>query len=127
MANSRMKDFYDLWIMAHQFEFDGRTLSGAIHNTFARRQTPLPKQMPSGLSSTFYRDKHKNLQWNAFLRKGMLLSTSTPPSIEEVCHLLETFVMPPTQALEDNQTFNDSGSPVARGKSEWCWSNLLNT
>ncbi|MCU7850347.1 MAG: nucleotidyl transferase AbiEii/AbiGii toxin family protein [Candidatus Thiodiazotropha sp. (ex Lucinoma kastoroae)] len=54
MANSRMKDFYDLLIMAHQFEFDGRTLSGAIHNTFVRRQTPLPKQTPSGLNFTAY-------------------------------------------------------------------------
>lgn len=111
MANSRMKDFYDLWIMAHQFEFDGLTLSKAVRNTFARRQTPLPKQTPSGLSSTFYDDKQKNLQWNAFLSKGILLTTSTPPSIEEVCHQLETFLMQPTQALEDNQAFTRQWPP----------------
>lgn len=111
MANSRMKDFYDLWIMAHQFEFDGRTLSEAVRNTFERRQTPLPKQTPFGLSSAFYGDQQKNLQWNAFLRKGMLLSTSIPPLLKEVCHLLETFLMPPTQALEDNQTFTGQWQP----------------
>ncbi|QYZ67788.1 MAG: nucleotidyl transferase AbiEii/AbiGii toxin family protein [Gammaproteobacteria bacterium (ex Lamellibrachia satsuma)] len=111
MANSRMKDFYDLWIMAHQFEFDGLILSEAICNTFVRRQTPLPKQTPSGLNSTFYDDKQKNLQWNAFLSKGMLLSTSTPPSIEEVCHLLETFLMQPTQALKDDQAFTGQWPP----------------
>ena len=111
MANSRMKDFYGLWIMAHQFEFDGLTLSEAVRNTFARRQTPLPKQTPSGLSSTFYGDKQKNQQWNAFLSKGILLSTSTPPSIEEVCYLLEKFLMQPTQALEDNQTFTGQWQP----------------
>ena len=111
IANSRMKDFYDLWIMAHQFDFDGLTLSKAIRNTFARRQTTLQKQTPSGLSSTFYSDKQKNLQWNAFLRKGMLFSTSTPPSLEEVCELLETFLMPPTQALENNQSFTGEWQP----------------
>lgn len=111
IANSRMKDFYDLWIMAHQFNFDGLTLSEAIRNTFARRQTPVPTQTPSGLDSAFYSDKQKNLQWNAFLRKGMLLSSSTPPSLEEICHLLETFLLLPTQAVENNQTFIERWQP----------------
>jgi len=111
MANSRMKDFYDLWIIAHQFGFDGRTLSEAIRNTFARRETSLPKQTPYGLSSTFYGDKQKNLQWNAFLRKGILLSTSTPPSLEKVCHLLEMFLMPPTQASGNDHTFTEQWQP----------------
>jgi predicted nucleotidyltransferase component of viral defense system len=111
IANSRMKDFYDLWMLAHQFDFDGLTLSEAIRNTFARRQTILQKQTPSGLSSTFYSDKQKNLQWNAFLGKGMLLSSSTAPSLGEVCNLLETFLMPPTQALENNQTFTGQWQP----------------
>jgi predicted nucleotidyltransferase component of viral defense system len=111
VANSRMKDFYDLWIMVNQFNFDGVTLSEAIRNTFARRQTPLPTQTPSGLDSEFYSDTQKNLQWNAFLRKGMLFSNSTPPSLEEICHLLETFLMPPTQTLENNQTFIERWQP----------------
>lgn len=109
IANSRMKDFYDLFIMAHQFNFDGLTLPKAIQNTFVRRQTPLPTQTPTGLSSTFYRDKQKNLQWNAFLQKGRLLSTS--PSLEEVCCLLEIFLMPATQALKNNQPFTGRWQP----------------
>jgi predicted nucleotidyltransferase component of viral defense system len=119
IANSRMKDFYDLWIMARQFDFDGVTLSQAIQNTFIRRQTSLPAQTPSGLGSNFYGDMQKNFQWNAFLRKGMLLSTSTPPSLEEVCQLLEIFLMPPTQDPELYQTFNEwwqPGGPWKRRK-----------
>ena len=104
IANSRMKDFYDLWMMAHRFDFDALTLSNAIRNTFARRQTPLPRQTPFGLSSTFYGDKQKNQQWKAFLRKTALFSTSALPLLEEVCQLLETFLMPPTQALENRRT-----------------------
>jgi len=43
-ANSRMKDFYDLWVMAEQFEFDGGVLQTAIINTLQRRKTLLPKE-----------------------------------------------------------------------------------
>jgi hypothetical protein len=105
IANSRMKDFYDLWMMANQFEFDLGTLSEAIRNTFARRRTSLPTDTPSGLDSTFYNDRQKNLQWNAFLGKGMLLLTSRFPSLEEVCQLLGTFLMPSTQHLGRNETY----------------------
>jgi len=73
LANSRMKDFYDLWVIAHKFDFDSLTLSEAIRNTFSRRRTPLPEQIPSGLSSEFHEDAHKNIQWHAFMRKGALL------------------------------------------------------
>ena len=73
IANSRMKDFYDLWVIARDFDFDGANLSEAIRNTFSRRQTPLPEHTPSGLSAGFYEDSHKNIQWKAFLNKGMLV------------------------------------------------------
>ena len=105
MANSRMKDFFDIWFVANRFEFDGRTLSEAIKNTFERRATVLPEQTPSGLSAEFYRDTQKNRQWDAFLRKGMLLSNSRSLSLEKVCGLLETFLMPPTQALATGRAF----------------------
>jgi len=48
MANSRMKDFYDLWVMTQRFEFDGATLSEAISNTFARRETQSPTTRIAG-------------------------------------------------------------------------------
>jgi nucleotidyltransferase AbiEii toxin of type IV toxin-antitoxin system len=46
LANSRMKDFYDLWALARQFTFEGATLAQAIESTFGRRQTPLPTSAP---------------------------------------------------------------------------------
>jgi hypothetical protein len=103
MANSRMKDFYDLWVIAREFDFDGETLSEAIRNTFSRRQTPLPKHTPSGLSAEFHEDVQKNNQWNAFLRKGAL--AAYPPSLTEVCGLLERFLLPPTQAALQEREF----------------------
>ncbi len=111
MANSRMKDFFDLWFMANRFDFDGGNLSKAIRNTFERRATALPEHTPSGLSAEFYGDDQKNRQWGAFLRKGMLLSNSTSPSLEEVCGLVETFLMPPTRALVSGHPFTREWQP----------------
>ena len=104
LANSRMKDFYDLWVIAHAFDFDGRTLAEAIHNTFSRRRTHLPKQMPSGLSPRFHEDPFKNTQWKAFIQKGALARMSLP--LSTVCSLLQGFLLPPTRALVENRNFN---------------------
>ena len=41
MLNSRMKDFYDIWLLANQFDFDGQTLGKALTKTFARRKKEL--------------------------------------------------------------------------------------
>jgi hypothetical protein len=109
IANSRMKDFYDLWVIAREFDFDGLTLSEAIRNTFSRRRTPLPDYIPSGLSPAFYGDAQKNTQWNAFVRKGM--PGTSPPSLTDVCLFLKTFLIPPTQALTQDQDFNAKWEP----------------
>jgi predicted nucleotidyltransferase component of viral defense system len=42
MANSRMKDFYDVAVLARDFDFDGALLARAMRATFERRKTPLP-------------------------------------------------------------------------------------
>ena len=70
MANSRMKDFYDLWLMSRIFEFDGRTLCDAIRNTFKRRSTPLPDALPIAFTNEFSKDAQKKIQWRAFVRKS---------------------------------------------------------
>ena len=44
--NSRMKDFYDLWYLSHTFDFDGALVTQAITNTFRRRKTALPAEVP---------------------------------------------------------------------------------
>ena len=70
MANSRMKDFYDVWLMSRLFEFDGRTLCDAIRSTFRRRSTPLPNGLPMAFTDEFCKDTQKQTQWRAFVRKS---------------------------------------------------------
>ena len=70
MANSRMKDFYDVAVLARDFEFDGPLLSRAIHATFERRKTPLPTTTPVALTAAFAEEATKKTQWSGFVRKG---------------------------------------------------------
>jgi hypothetical protein len=70
MANSRMKDFYDLVVLSRMFEFEGEVLVRAIRATFARRGTALPAGLPVALTSEFAGDAIKKTQWSAFARKS---------------------------------------------------------
>ena len=62
MRNSRMKDFYDLYLMARTFSFEGPVLIEAIRATFARRETNLPKDRPVALRAQFTEDSVKQTQ-----------------------------------------------------------------
>jgi len=84
IANSRMKDFYDLWVLAQRFEFEGASLAAAIRATFKTRRTTLPRSSPLALRSDFYDLATKQTQWRAFLRKSGLTAESSLKEITEV-------------------------------------------
>jgi hypothetical protein len=68
-ANTRMKDFYDVWRISKGFEIEGGALTAAIRATFRRRETPLPEETPIALTEEFSEDPRKAQQWEAFLRQ----------------------------------------------------------
>jgi hypothetical protein len=70
VANSRMKDFYDVWLLSRLFEFDGRTLCKAVSRTFKCRSTPLPSGLPTAFTDEFRKDARKQTQWRAFVRQS---------------------------------------------------------
>ena len=72
MANSRMKDYFDLWVLLREGDLDPKQLRLAIKATFAQRRTALPVALPVGLSSAFVEDPSKNMQWTAFLKKNRI-------------------------------------------------------
>ena len=74
-ANSRMKDYYDVWMLTSAFAIEPERLQQAIAATFARRSTVIPAEVPDGLSDAFAGDPAKQRQWNAFARS---LSGSIP-------------------------------------------------
>jgi predicted nucleotidyltransferase component of viral defense system len=89
-ANSRMKDFYDIWVLSRLFEFDHERLARAISATFARRGTVVPDNSPEAFSADFAKDAAKQAQWRAFSAE---LDT-TPPNLEVVLADLSRFLMP---------------------------------
>lgn len=72
MTNSRMKDFFDLWVLLHDTTLHDAELQRAVEATFARRQTTIPDALPIGLSDAFAADAAKQIQWKAFLGKNKL-------------------------------------------------------
>ena len=90
IANSRMKDYYDLWMIARTFAFEGDTLADAIRRTFEQRRTPLPEQVPVGLSDNFALEREA--QWQAFLARDRL--AAAPDPLVQVINDLRTFLQP---------------------------------
>jgi hypothetical protein len=89
-ANSRMKDFYDVWLLSQSFLFDDDRLARAIAATFERRETAIPAELPDVLTPTFAEDVQKQRQWNAFLENVAL----HPGSLADVIADVAGFIMP---------------------------------
>lgn len=93
IANSRMKDFYDLRVLAATFSFESDTLRNAVQRTFERRRTPLPTDhSPLVFTPEFWQDDAKNRQWSAFITKNRLYVK--PVSLEQAISEIQKFLGP---------------------------------
>jgi hypothetical protein len=98
MANSRMKDFYDLHFIAQTFSFECMSLAEAIRRTFEHRRTALPDGVPTSLTPAFLEDGQKRSDWDAFLRRSI---PAGAPSLPEVGALIAGFVLPAVRVARD--------------------------
>lgn len=96
LANSRMKDFYDVWILSRSYDFDEARLSRAIAATFERRATVIPLDVPVALTQAFAADAGKQRQWAAFVRD---LAVEVP-GLDTVVADLAAFLMPHARLAE---------------------------
>ena len=103
MTNTRMKDFYDIWLLAQRFSFEGERLSNAIRTTFRRRTTPLPAGPPPALTTAFSEDATRQQRWRAFLRKARLQTEDV--TLEAAIEQIRAFLMPPTTTLAEERSF----------------------
>ena len=111
-ANSRMKDFFDLAVIARRTELDGATLAAAIAATFARRQTALPIERPLALTKQFSADTAKLRQWQAFLNKNRIEAASLGDTVA----LLDDLLWPPTEVAAAGSQATATWRPDAL-----CW------
>jgi hypothetical protein len=101
ILNSRMKDYFDIWTLSRQFDFDGQTLGNAIAKTLLNRGTKIGPE-PIGLSAKFADDPTKKAQWRGFIRKSRL---DTSSDLAEVLLAVARFLQPVARALSEGRTF----------------------
>lgn len=103
-ANSRMKDFYDVFVCARRFAFDGPTLAKAMRTTFERRHTAIPSSLPSSLAPRFFDDDSRAADWRAFLDRHQL--EGSPRDFGTVGEALRAFLWPVLQATTEPDIFS---------------------
>ena len=109
IANSRMKDFYDLRYLASRFSFDGSMLLAAIQATFRRRGETSPAEIPIALTAAFASDDSKQEEWVAFMRRSKLGEEGL--TLPEVVEFLAIFLQPPLVALRARESFDVTWPP----------------
>jgi predicted nucleotidyltransferase component of viral defense system len=102
ILNSRMKDFFDIWLMSRQFDFNGVTLAEAILKTFSTRGTKIPAE-PLALTDVFAKDTSKAAQWRGFLRRNRL--SEAPKDLMEVIVSTAAFLKPIAEHLAAGHAF----------------------
>jgi len=91
LLNSRMKDFYDIWLLSQQFDFDGARLHAAISSTFSHRRTDVVEQ-PAALTTAFTEDDAKRKQWTGFLKRSRI--EIAPIELRDVAAAISVFLVP---------------------------------
>lgn len=104
IINSRMKDYYDIWTLSENFDFEGEVLKDAIKATFRRRKTVLPLNVPDGLTSEFIEDRTKRTQWAAFVSSARL--ESSPADLKIVVEDIRKFIVPTSLAALRSEAFS---------------------
>ena len=115
-ANSRMRDFFDVFALAERLPFEGVHLAEAVRATFERRRTPIPEAPPLALRPQFAALPGKQAQWQGFLRKNGL--SSAPVEFGTVVARLAEFLVPVMAASRRTSSFVDAWRPGGPWKAD---------
>lgn len=102
IANSRMKDFYDLCLLSRMFEFEQIQFSEAIKSTFERRKTSFPTKPPIALTEEFWSDLSKQSQWHGFVKKSKPLETVG--SLQDAISEIAQFILPVLNLVSEQES-----------------------
>ncbi len=105
--NSRMKDYYDVWLCARQYHFDGASLVSAIRKTFLNRGTQ-PVQF-SEIRNEIYNNDNLQVQWRGFMRKSNI---AEPGQFESLDPTLSMFLDAPLVAVVAGEAFDARWLPA---------------
>jgi len=109
IVNSRMKDYFDIYYLAKNKTFNGSKLQEAIKKTFQRRETGIPEELPVALTESFYGDKLKISQWNAFTKK--ISNEQIPEELKVVVSEIVNFLWPVTKSIKEGRDLTLNWEP----------------
>jgi predicted nucleotidyltransferase component of viral defense system len=107
-ANSRMKDFYDIYYLRSMYKFDGKTLLKAFKLTLNSRENFL-EPYPVVFEDAFGQDREKNIQWKAFLKR---INNELELIFEEVIASNRDFLKPVYLAILNSEDYCFSWDPI---------------
>ncbi len=111
LANSRMKDYHDIWMLSRTLEFDGQDLADAMRATFQRRDTELPAETPAELTREYTGQPETSRMWDTY-RKGFSASASDlPEDLQDVADAIAMFVMPAAIVAGSGTAFGKKWTP----------------
>ena len=109
--SSRMKDYYDLYYLANNFDFNGATLTEALKKTFENRGHKFTVVQFEQVMA-FESDDAMRKKWKAFCRK---IDTKTD-DFNVVLRTIEAFLTKTFEAAVENRRFSEQWSV---SKNEW--------
>lgn len=98
LLNSRVKDYYDIWMLSRSVFFVGGDLTESIAATFERRGTGVPSSRPAVLSEDYAKRPERMSQWSAFVTRLGVSGIEAPDSLVDVVDDINVFIMPPSVA-----------------------------
>lgn len=111
LLNSRVKDYYDIWMLADSVEFDGTELRDAIRATFDRRDTGVPFTRPNVLGDEYTNQATTRAQWAAFAKKMNASGVEAPADFSVVVERVSNFLMPVAAAAAARESFEQTWEP----------------
>ena len=102
MLNSRLKDFYDIWLLAERQDFEGEVLSAAVKATFSNRDRAVDVRMLERIKA-FASDTTKGTQWHAFCEQNRLVPEL--PALNETARVIIRFVEPVVRAVSQGEYY----------------------
>jgi predicted nucleotidyltransferase component of viral defense system len=89
IANSRLKDYYDLYMVFGEYELRAKNILKSVKATFGQRKTAIPSELPPALTRDFYSNQSKKRQWTSFLKR-----INTDLELEPVVSRIAIFFTP---------------------------------
>ena len=109
MVNSRMKDFYDIAVLGDLFSFSGAELQRAVRVSLKRSVLASVSELPIAFTDEFAKDRDKNMQWGAFLRRIGKSSVDMP--LQQIVLKIRRFLLPVLNSLSARTVFNEVWPP----------------